>query len=295
MLWTIVGAIVTLCVKEDQAIFLAIGGALGAWYFRGTKPARVAGAIAVVSVLLLIVFFGYIQPHAAAAARIVWQPERFYAWNGADAVTILAGIAARLGFLLLIFAPLLFLPLRSQMFWLAVAPLAEVVFSRMSTTFTVGTHYAGAWVGYVLVAFAFAVRQFEPRQARILLTVCIALSLLEFAVADPLHPGINLRVVESRDVALDQFLETLPSEVSIATQEEAYTHLALIDPYARLLPESRGTEARACFVLIDRDFPNSARLQEYGEAFQVLLENARYTEVGRSGGIELYRRTSRCF
>jgi hypothetical protein len=68
----------------------------------------------------------------------------------------------------------------------------------------------------------------------------------------------------------------------------------MIDPYARLLPESRQTETRACFVLIDHDFPDSARLQEYGDAFQRLLENARYTEVARSGGIELFRRTSRC-
>jgi len=294
MLWTVAGAIVTLCIKEDQAVFLAIGGALGAWHFRGTKAGRVAGAIAAVSALLLILFFGFIQPHAAATARMAWQPERFYAWTGADATTILGAAAARLGFLLLIFAPLLFLPLRTRMFWLAVAPLAEVVFSRMPTTFTLGTHYAGAWVGYVLAAFAFAVRLFEPRRARIVLAVCVALNLLEFAVADPLHPGINLRAVESRDVALDEFLQTLPTEASVATQEEAYTHLALIDPYARLLPETRQTETRACFVLIDRDFPDSARLQEYGDAFQRLLENARYTEVARSGGIELFRRTSRC-
>ena len=45
------------------------------------------------------------------------------------------------------------------MMWLAVAPLAEVLSSRMPTTFTMGTHYAGAWIGYVLIAFAFALRE----------------------------------------------------------------------------------------------------------------------------------------
>ncbi len=207
---------------------------------------------------------------------------------------ILPGVGARLGFLLLIFAPLLFLPLRTRMFWLALAPLAEVLLSRMSTTFTLGTHYAGAWIGYVLAAFAFGLRSLEPARIRVASAACVVLCLIEFAVADPLHPGMNLRAVESRDQELDQFLTTLPTEVSVATQEEAYTHLALKDPYARLLPETPQIETNACFVLIDRDFPESARLQEYNEAFTRQLLDVRYIEVAVMGGIELYRRTGPC-
>ena len=163
MLWTIVGALVTLSIKEDQAIFLAIGGALGAWYFHGTTRGKIAAAIAIFSALIALAFFLVIQPHAAAAAVSAWKPERFYAWNGSDRGALLAGAGARLGFLLLAFVPLLFLPLRSRMMWLAVAPLAEVLLSRMPTTFTMGTHYAGAWIGYVLVAFAGGVRGLETR------------------------------------------------------------------------------------------------------------------------------------
>jgi len=164
----------------------------------------------------------------------------------------------------------------------------------MPTTFTLGTHYAGAWIGYVLVAFAVALRRLEPRRIRYASVACVALCLLEFAVADPLHPGMNLRAVEARDVALDQFLTTLPSEVSVATQEEAYTHLAVTDPYARLLPEFPEVETDACFVLVDRAFPASARLQEYDEALTRLLLEARYAPVVVNGGIELYRRTGPC-
>ncbi len=235
--WAIAAAAIALSVKEDQAGFLMIAGALGAWRFRGTTAGRVAAAIAIVSFLVAAEYFWHIQP-AAAHASNVWQPSRFYAWSAADMPALFPDILARCGFILLAFLPLLFLPFRSRMMWLAAAPLAEVLLSRMPTAFTIGTHYAGAWLGYVVVAFAFAVRKLPPARARVALFGCIAFALLEYVAADPLHPGLNLRAVQRRDVELDRFLAHLPSGVSIATQEEAYTHLALANPYARLMPES---------------------------------------------------------
>jgi uncharacterized membrane protein len=282
------GSAIVLAIKEDQAIFLAIAGGLGAWWFRGTLRGRVAAGIALASVLVCVTYFALIAPHAG------WQPGRFYAWTGGDARSLVSGIPARLGFLLLAFGPLLFIPLLSPAITLAIAPLGEVLLSRMPTTYTIGTHYAGAWIGYVLVAFAFALRRIPRERLRAVLCACIALSAVEFLVADPLHPGLNLRRVQTRDVALDRFLRTLPAGAGIATQEEAYTHLALSDPNARLLPESPSLPASACFVLLDRDFPDSPRLQEYGGAFAGLVNERRYVLVGRSGGILLYRRADRC-
>jgi uncharacterized membrane protein len=290
MTGTLAGAATVLAVKEDQAIFLAIAGALGARWFRGTTRGRVALGIAVASVLVGVAYFTLIEPHAAATT---WQPSRFYAWSGGDARSLLSGLPARLGFLLLALGPLLFLPLLSPAFALAVAPLAEVLLSRMSTTFTMGTHYAGAWIGYVLVAFAFALRRIPQKRRRAVMGACIAICAVEFLVADPLHPGLNLRAVEARDVALDRFLQTLPPRAAIATQEEAYTHLAMGDPNARLLPEFPDVPASTCFVLLDRDFPDSARLQEYGSALAALVQERRYVLVARSGGIFLYRRADR--
>ncbi len=191
--WAFIGAMITLSIKEDQAVFLAVGGALGAWRFRRTTRGRFAAAIALSSMLVLVAFFAYIRPHAAATTQASWEPWRFYAWNAVDARLFPAQIVSRLGFLVLIFLPLLFLPFRSSVMWLAVAPLGEVLLSRMTTTFTLGTHYAGAWIGYVLAAFAFATRALAPRRARAALFVCLALCVLEFAVADPLHPGLNVR------------------------------------------------------------------------------------------------------
>ncbi len=286
--WAVLFAIVTLAIKEDQAIFLAIAGALGAWRFRGCARGRVAAAIAVLSLLVLIAFFGYIRPHAASLPTAVWQPWRFYAWQPVGARDVAEAIFPRLGFLLLIFLPLLFLPFRSPMMLLAAAPLAEVLFSRMPTTFTLGTHYAGAWIGYVLVSFAVAAAALPPPRIRAALVACVVLSVVELAVADPLHPGLNLHRAQPRDAALDRFLLTLPPDASVATQEEAYTHLALTDSRATLLPERPERPADACYALLDSDFPNSPRLQEYGDALTRLVREGRYVLVKREGGIALY-------
>jgi uncharacterized membrane protein len=283
--WALVAALVALAVKEDQAIFLSIAGGLGAIRFRRTMPGFAALLVGVLGLLVACYFF----KHAHAQAH--WQPVRFYAWTADDARALLrGGLFARAGFVVLAFLPLLFLPFRSRMMWLAAAPLAEVLLSRMPTTFTLGTHYAGAWIGYVLVAFAFAVRRIEAKRARTLLWWCAALCAVELLVANPLHPGLNLHPVAARDAVLDAYLRRLPPNLDVATQEEAYTHLALDDPRATLLPEVATLEPTSCFVLIDRDFPASARLQEYAGALDRLVRSGTYARFDESGGIVLYRR-----
>ncbi|MDQ2871755.1 MAG: DUF2079 domain-containing protein [Candidatus Eremiobacteraeota bacterium] len=286
---TLAATVVTLAIKEDQAAFLAIAGGLGTWRFRGTTAGRTALVVAVVGVSVFIEYFRHIQPHAAAVSPH-WMPVRFYAWTPADVHALFfAGIGARLGFIVLAFLPLLFVPFRSRMMWLAAAPLAEVLLSRMSTTFTIGSHYAGAWAGYVLAAFAFAIARMPDRRARTVLIACLALCVLEFAVANPLHPKLTLRTRTAADRRLDAFLKTLPADSQIATQEEAFTHLAAIDPQATLLPESSAATVTSCLLLTDGDFPNSPRLVEAAQLIARLRRSGAYRIVRRSGAITLYR------
>jgi hypothetical protein len=271
---------------------MAIAGGAAAYAYRGTARGRAGLLIAATGASVAAIFFAFLQPHAAANPN--WSPVRFYAWTAADVAALFPrGILERAGFLLIVFVPLLFLPFRSRVLWLAAAPFAEVLFSRMSTTYTNGSHYAGAWLGYVLAAFAFAVREMPVAPQRILVA-CLVLCALETAVADPLHPALNLRGAQARDVALDRFLATLPPNISIATQEEAYTHLALADPNARLFPETAGAPLDACYALVDRAYPRSARLEEYGPTFDALVSAGEYRLERRSDSIELYHRTGAC-
>ena len=292
--WCLVGAAVVLAIKEDQAGFLAIAGGLGAWRFRGTSRGRAAALIAVASIAVCALFFALIQPHAATSVLATWQPRRFYAWSSSDIAALPWTLGARAGFVLLAFAPLCFLPFRSWWMLLAVAPLAEVLLSRQSTTYTLGSHYAGAWIGYVLVAFAFALTRFQTARMQRILWICLGLCVVEFAIADPLHPGLNVRRPDVRDARLDEVIRSLPQGISVATQEEAYTHLALRDPYARLLPEDPSEPTRACFVLIDEDFPESARLQEYGTRLRAIVAQGGYVQAFREGNVALYRRAATC-
>ena len=285
-------ALLAICVKEDQALFVGIAAAIGAWRFRKTRPGWLALGVAIVAFAAVLKFFLFIQPQHVALAH--WAPQRFYDWTAADLRALPLGILQRIGFVLLVFLPLLFIPFRSRAMWLAAAPLAEVLLSRMPTTFTLGTHYAGAWLGWVLAAFAFALRRMDPASVRRWIFASLALCAVEYGVANPLHPKLNLRGIEPRDRALDAALSWIAPGDAVATQEEAYTHLALDHPQATLLPESPSAALTTCYALIDRDFPGSPRLQEYGAALQRLVDRGTYRLVRGEGGVELYRSSSAC-
>ena len=273
-------AICALAVKEDQALFIGAGALVSAWVLRG-DPAmrRFLVGLAALATLVVALFFLAIAPHAGV--NPTWQPTRFYAWSSADIGALPTAILERLGFLALALAPLAFIPLRTPLVFLSISPFAEVLLSRMPTTFTMGTHYAGAWIGYLLAAFALAV----PRVSRRSLYVALAFCALEFAIADPLHPALNLRPIAARDRALDAYLQRWPNDLAVATQEEAYGHLALRDPQATLLPDNPGAPLPARIVLIDRAFPHSPRLQENAARLRSLRANGELRVAVRCGEI----------
>lgn len=287
---TIVFTILALSIKEDQALFVGIAGIAGTLAFRrDAARTRLAAFAAIAGIGVFAGYFALAHPHAAG---------RFYAWTPQDARSLFpAGILQRGGFLLLAFVPLLFLPFRTPAALVMAAPLAEVLFSRMPTTYTMGSHYAGAWTGWAFYAFAMGIGALwlrDPHRAHRALYWCVGLCVVEFAAADPLHPGFFLHSRAARDVALDQFLDSLPRDASVATQEEAYTHLAATDPNATLLPETPQATVRACSILTDEDFADSPRLQESRALVARLVDAGVYRVSRRSGGITLYTKTARC-
>jgi len=288
---TLAFATLALAIKEDQALFLAIAGAVGAFtYRRDATRMRLSIVVAIASAVLFVVYFTLVQPHAAGNPQ--WSPVRFYAWSAADWSALPLGLLQRLGALALVFVPLLFIPFRSRAIWIALPPFAEVLASRMSTTYTMGSHYAGAWIGYVFFAFALgivAIARFDVPRAQRALCWCIGLCILEFAVADPLHPRYFLHAPAARDARLDRFLRSLPPGINVATQEEAYTHLAATDPNATLLPEGPQNSVRACYLLTDTDFPDSVRLNESSLLVGMLSSTGTYATARRDGGIILYK------
>ena len=289
--------LVTLSIKEDQAFFLAVAGVLALFRYRRDAARRNTAIVLILAAAAVaLVYLLQIQPHANGG-NPHWS-ERFFSWDAGSLRDLFpGGILQRAGFLVLAFLPLLFFPFRTPAFLVAFLPLGEVLGSSSSVTYTIGQHYAGAWLGYVFYAFALALAAAWTRDAartRRALYWCIALCVTEFAVADPLHPGINLHPYQQRDAALDRFLAQLPAHVDLATQEEAYTHLAATDPQATLLPETPGEPVTACFILTDTDFPDSPRLVESRALVAQLVRSGVYRVSERSGAITLYTRTRGC-
>lgn len=300
---TLAFAALALAIKEDQAFFLLAAGAIGAHVYRNDRRRQaMASYIAGMAWFVLLIYVMYIQPIASFGYN--WEPLRFYSWgysvpNHGLAFAIGSALLQRAGYLLLAFVPLLFVPFRSRAIALAIFPFVEVLASSMPTTFTMGSHYAGAWIGYVFFAFALgivSVARSDVRKAQRLLYACIGLCVLEFAVADPLHPGYFLHPAAARDMRLDHFLNSLPSAMDVATQEEAYTHLAATDPNATLLPETfpivGAISVHACYILTDSDFPDSVRLIEAGPLVKELVASGKYAVATREGGIVLYKERS---
>lgn len=282
---TILFGALALAVKEDQALFLIVAGIAGAVAYRhDSLRAKLAVGMAIAAALVFAGYFGIIEPHASANAH--WAPLRFFAASHAN-------IGARLGYILLAFVPLLFIPLRTWAVVIIVPPFIEVLASSMSTTYTMGSHYAGAWMGYAFFAFALGIgtiARSNIHRAHRLLYWCLALCIVEFAVADPLHPGYYVHVPRARDYKLDHFIASLPSNIDLATQEEAYTHLAATNPRATLVPETSATGLRSCYILLDEAYPQSVRLKE----FRLYANQLRaYRAIRRDGGVILYK-SERC-
>ena len=95
------------------------------------------------------------------------------------------------------------------------------------------------------------------------LSICVALCVVEFIVADPLHPGINVRRTQARDVQLDAFPICCRPRSALRRKKKPTRTSRCATP-TPLLPEEPSRPTLACFVLIDDDFPQSARLEEYG-------------------------------
>ena len=282
-------ALVALCIKEDQGLFLAVACVAAYRYFRHSgEPggARWALWTGVFSIAIVVAYFTIVRPHAGAAGA--WHPTVFYTvTQPAAVVSPLRGLADRLGYVLLAFAPLAFVPFRSRVLLLAAAPFAEVLLSRAPVTYTMGQHYAAVWIPYVLVAFVLGACDLQnrnPAQARRTLRAAFAICAVILLIANPLHPRYFLRVPQNRDRQLDAFIGTLPKSIDVGTQEEAFTHMGF---YRNA---TLGMERFPQYALFDWNYPDSNWVIRDGTKMRAALAAGRYKVARSSDGIVLYER-----
>jgi hypothetical protein len=283
-------ACITLGIKEDQSFIVAWLGAVAFVSARrrddraGARTALVVVALALATIPF---YFAVVRP--LAGARGAWHPLVFlHATDSAGDISFARALTDRLGYVALALTPLLFLPLRSPLWVLAIPGFAETLVSHAPVTYTMGQHYAAVWIPYVLAAFGAALCDIARTRAAFagrLCTACACLCALEYVVADPLHPRYFLGPYRARDARLDRFLTTLPPQLDVGTQEELYTHLGF-DPRATL-----GIECLPRFALFDFDYPASNWIVRDGPLLRALVARGTYRPVRSDGKIRLFERT----
>ena len=138
----------------------------------------------------------------------------------------IAAVLGRVSFLLEAFVPLCFVPFAGRGVLLVVPGLIEVLSSRWSITYTMGQHYAGVWVGEMLVAYALALgllaQERGSRFASRLAVASLALCVLNLSVASPTHWRHYLGPITAHDRVLDRFVAALPPRAAV------YKHIKFI-------------------------------------------------------------------
>ncbi len=227
-----IAVIALLLVKEDQFVQLAGVGAIIALMGRRDSKQRTFGAwVFVAAIACGFVYFGFVRQALGAATP--YGPLRWYLWN--PSLSGMAGfygitLPARVYYLFWALLPLLFLPLGSRLFLLAIPGLLEVLLSHEHITMAYDTHYSMIWSGYVLAAFtATAARIVAARPvAGGLTSVCVAAACVGvLAFRDPMSRWYYLyRTPDANDALLGRISASIPPASAIGGTDVIYAHLA---------------------------------------------------------------------
>lgn len=280
--------LIALATKEDQAPAMAFAGAAACVYFGRRRERRGVyfGAAAIaVSALSMWAYFFVIRPLAGAPAQ--WVPSHFYAWSGFTPGPLVAEIGGRLTYLLEAFVPLAFLPLRTPVVLLALPGFAEVLGSREPLVYTMGQHYAAAWVPYVLVAFAVSAARAWNASAGRWIGASAILSAAVLVFFSPLHLGHFLGWPTRANAAADAFIANMPHDASVGSYDEMYAHLGFF-PHAAV-----GLRGGPHYVLYDARYASATWNGRILPRVRAALGAGVYRVAAERDGVFLLQRANR--
>lgn len=282
-------AATALGIKEDEALVLSVlgaGYALWSAYHKDRAGAVFGAAVSGAAVALFLAFFLIVRP--LAGAPHIWQPLGFYVADHPGEAQGIAAVYFRFSFVIEVLAPLLFLPLRSAWFLLALPGLVEVLASRWSITYTMGQHYAGVWIAYVLAAFVVALAAIAKKnraRAELLAKLSMLVCALILVFASPTHWGHFLGVQTAHDRALNRILARIPASAQVGAVDEVYTHLSL-DPNAQT-----GFAGSPEYLVVDARYDSATWRTLYEPELDARLHTGGYQSVTNDDGVTLYRLT----
>lgn len=276
------------------------GRGLLVWEPRAPRAAIAAGiGLCVLSAATLYAYFGVV-----IRALGGWRPAHFYDYPFAHGPVALiaaafvhpllvAGAVVTLGrftYLLEALVPLLFLPLRSAWFVVALPGLLIVLLSSDAITWRMGSHYAASWIPWVLLGTAAAVvrlaRTRSEAAAKRTLTVVFTLCAIVFVAFNPMHV-VHYMVPPYRDLAdARRALALVPAGASVITHDEWFVHVAVRDPRATVFWRGAGPQ----YAVFADDYPNDSFQRELLPRIRAAVAAGRYRVVARFGAVVVYER-----
>jgi uncharacterized membrane protein len=282
-----------LAVKEDQSIFILWAGFLTFVKARHERDrALQKGALASMLVSLVVFFSFIILIRPAFAHGSQWHALAFTAQAATTDKSGGTSILGRLGYCAEMLIPLMALPLAApRVLALAIPAIAEVLLPKNSMVWTMGQHYAGVWIGFVLVAAVFgvgAVWKRSPIVAQRLMLASITISVFMLVFASPTHWRVNVHFRNAHDRVLDSIItEKLPRASTLGAGDAIYAHLW------EMPGTQHGLWKSPQYALIDTT--SDAALEREMRA-EILSERyGRYQALWNDDGVILYRKVPTFF
>ena len=253
--WYALWAALLVCVREDVALILGCFGI--ALAFLGARSGRrdeinAGGATALAVAFVLWFYFDVVAWHLGA-----WRPAHFYVYPwAAGPLAVAASLFTwqRLTYLLEIFVPLAFLPLRTRWALLAAPGLAIVLLANSPSVYRMGMHYVSLWLPWVLVAAAAGAASLARKSERLALrwvNGAIATSLLFLIFVNPTHAAHYLSPSYHDLSAVREAFQCVPRDATVATHDEWYTAVALDYPHV-----TWDFPPQATYAVYASDYPN---------------------------------------
>lgn len=234
---SLVAALLLLCTKEDQFFVLAANGLLFAVTSRGDAPARRVGWIICGAALAIsLLYFGVVRP--ILNPHVAYGALQFYNWTGTPAqgqTSAWTVVLTRLRYVVMILAPLVFVPCISRYGLFLLPGFIEILTSHQPVTLVPGAHYSALLTGYALAAFvdgASVLNALKPRLEKALVAAAAAACVSIGIYASPMEYWYYLyRMPNAHDALLAQTLVRLPPSADVGAEDEIFAHLGL-DPNA---------------------------------------------------------------
>lgn len=288
--WYAVCVVALLCIREDVALLTGLMGSVLTVYGarRGDAAYARAGAITALSAAaILAIYFGIVVPRLGG-----WGPSGFYHYgvhNGVPSTRDEFAIIPRLTYVLEVFLPLAFLPVRTRWFFLVLPGLAIVLLANSGGVWRMGMHYVALWLPWALLAMTAGLAQVRVRageQAALRwATYAAVLSALFLVFVNPTHAGHYL-TPSYRDVAaVNRVLSCVPGNATLGTHDEWYSAIAFAHPN-----ETIGARDDAEYLLFADDYPNAEFQANTLPLVRHEVASGRMKEMCRSDRVAVYRR-----